>query len=164
MSCGAPATAVNAAGKVDGVIPSLATNSPSPPDTLRMFPSKSSTWSKMADQFSARCKAGLPGANVACKGTVRRGPVAKIQTTLSVNPNGWQDEHAPQPLFDMRPVMAGCPGACGSNSPTDELNNALPICTLSSSVPAWGRFADVRRAISASGACVKSSTETSREM
>ena len=61
----------------------------------------------MADQFRARWLVASLGSKVACRGTVRRGPEAKIQTTLSVNPKGWHEEHAPQPLFDMRPVMAG---------------------------------------------------------
>ena len=38
---------------------------------------------------------------------VRRGPAAKIQTTLSVNPNGWHVEQAPHPAADMRPTIAG---------------------------------------------------------
>ena len=99
-----------------------------------------------------------------CNGTVRRGPEAKIQTTLSVNPLGWHDPHDPHPLFDILPVMAGCPAAGGSNTPTDVKNSSLPTWILSASVPACGCAVETSVAITFSGDCVRSITETSREM
>jgi len=39
----------------------------------------------------------------------RRGPAPKIHTTLSLKPNGCSSNRIPQPAFDMRPVIAGCP-------------------------------------------------------
>src|SRR5579871_5658473 len=87
-------------------VPSGCTKMPSPPETFRILPSKAPTSSKIADQLSARCWVALPARNVECNGIVRRGPDAKIHTTLSVNPLGWHDPHDPQPLFDILPVMA----------------------------------------------------------
>src|ERR1039457_2603887 len=92
----------------------------------------------MPDQLSARCWVASPGKNVECNEMVRRGPEAKIQTLLSATPLESPPPHDPQPLFDIRPVMAGCPEAGGSNTPTDVKNSSLPMWTLSATVPACG--------------------------
>src|SRR5206468_6078725 len=67
---------------------------------------------------------------------VRRGPAAKIQTTLSLKPNGWHAEHAPHPLADIRRVIPP------SKTPIDVLYSSLPMWILSSGVPGSGRSAD----------------------
>src|SRR4051812_17471332 len=92
-------------------LPSCLNNRPLPPDAPRMLPSKSASSSKMPDQFKTRW---TPPAKSVCCEMVRRGPAAKIQTTLSDRPNGWQAEQAPQPLLDILPTEL-------SNSPTDVL-------------------------------------------
>src|SRR6266566_5170630 len=66
----------------------------------------------------------------------RRGPAAKIQTTLSLKPNGWHAEHAPHPLADIRRVIPP------SKTPIDVLYSSLPMWILSSGVPGSGRSAD----------------------
>src|ERR1700736_2198391 len=108
-----PLAGVNAPKVGSCVTPSLRTINPRPPETPRMLASKSSSSSKIADQFKAFCVVGAPGAKSACCGTVRRGPAAKIHTTLSLSPKGWQAEQDPQPLFDIRPVIAAPPGVAG---------------------------------------------------
>jgi len=62
-----------------------------------------------------------------------------------------------------RPVIAGCPAAGGSNTPTDVKNSSLPMCTLSACVPTCGCAVETSVDTTFSVDCVKSITETSRE-
>ena len=120
LSCRRPPLAgAKAATLGSWVTPSAPTIRPRPPEAPRMLSSKSSSSSKMADQLRARRILASPGAKSACWGIVRRGPAPKIQTTLSLRPKGWQEAQEPQPLLDMRPVMAGPPVVAGSKSPID---------------------------------------------
>src|SRR2546425_5488937 len=123
-----PLAGVNAARLGSCVTPSASTSNPRPPETPRMLASKSSSSSKIADQFRALKVVGSPPLKSTCCGTVLLGPAPKIQTTLSLRPKGWHEEQDPQPAFDIRPVIADCPAAGGSNSPMDGWYSSLPIC------------------------------------
>ena len=144
-----------------GVVPSANVISPSPPDTFRMFNSKSWTSSKIAEWFRTLMSPGLFGANVPFSGNVRRGPLAKIQTTPSVSPKGWQAKHELQPSLDRRaPTVPSGPN-CGRFTPVELLNTAFPRSTVASCVPAAGRSAE--RTVAITWSVVRLMTETSRE-
>src|SRR5439155_17095260 len=93
---------------------------------------------------------------------VRRGPAAKIQTTLSLKPNGWHAEQAPHPLFDIRPEIF-VPSGASSKTPMDVLYSSLPMWILSSRVPDSGSAADRTVAMTLSRVPKRLMMVTSRE-
>ena len=97
-----------------------------------MFPSKSCTSSKIAEWLRILMSFGSPGAKVPLSGSVRRGPLAKIQTTLSVKPNGWQAKQELQPSLESRePAVPNVP-SCGRLTPVELLKTALPSSMVAS--------------------------------
>jgi hypothetical protein len=106
--------------------PSASTISPAPPPTSRIVFSKSSCSSRFADQ-SRIPHVGVrrDRVEVGVLRKVRRGPVGKIQATLSLSPEGWHAEQALQPFADRRPTIGCPPGAAGSKTPTEEFVELL---------------------------------------
>src|SRR4030095_8821700 len=104
-------------------MPSASTIMPNPPETARIFNSKSSSSSRSAEKFSGRIAVlvGAEGSKSVCCGIVRFGPGGKLQTAAALNAIGGNVEQAPHPLFDMRPTLGvELPGG-GSNTPTEVL-------------------------------------------
>src|SRR5688572_21924297 len=76
---------------------------PTPPCTPRALLLKSVMLPMTADQFEMRWSAGFSLEKKESSDRVWRGPVPKIQETLSDNPSGWQEAQPDQPLSEALP-------------------------------------------------------------
>src|SRR5262245_51259915 len=103
----------------------MATASGPGPDTLRMFASKSSISSKIAEEFNTRCCVRRCGLKLALSGTLFRGPALNCQITPSVSPLKWQLEQLCQPAFERRSRSELVPGM-ESKFPREEKNISAP--------------------------------------
>ena len=144
-----------------GVAPSDRVMSPLPPETLRMLSSKSWISSKIAEWFRSLMSFGSRGLNDPLRGSVRRGPLAKIHTTPSVSPNGWHEAQALHPSLESRRGTTPEGPSCGRLTPVELLKIALPSWTVAARVPGGGRPADGTVVITWFDA--RSITDTSRE-
>src|SRR5262245_16785654 len=82
-------------------------------------------------------------------GSVDRGPLAKIQVTLSESPSGWHDAHELQPLLDCLPRNCrGLKSRIGMSKipllgiPSAVKNASLPTSAACSIVPGGGGVPD----------------------
>jgi hypothetical protein len=100
---------------------------PRPPNTLRVFSSKSWFSSRTALQLRMRWSVVLVRLNIPSSGMVCRGPLSNDQVTLSVRPSTWHTMQPPQTSCDMR--LSG---------PRPVKNSSAPSCTTASGVPFAG--------------------------